>query len=122
MQALQMPRRSPGWCWRAKAWLAPHRRGGGFDVSQRDLEGIGAGRISERGHGGSLRYKLAQQLQLLGYQFGIVKVNTGQITLWPREALDQTEPHRVFGDDEYDRDCRGCRFCSQYCKRSLRSQ
>src|SRR5262249_354053 len=30
-------------------------------------------------------------------------------------ALDQTEPHGVFGDDEYDRAGRGCRCCSEYC-------
>src|SRR5215813_13089901 len=94
--------------------LQLHRAGGGFDVSQGGLEGISAGRVGEGSHDGSLRYKLAQQFQLLGHQFGIVKVDTRQVSFRPRETLDQTEPHRVFGDDEYDGDGRGRPFCSEH--------
>src|SRR5262245_54793273 len=55
-----------------------------------------------------------QELQLLRRQFCIEEIDTSQVGARTGETRDETEPHGIFGDDEYERDCGGCRFCSKY--------
>jgi hypothetical protein len=54
-----------------------------------------------------------QQLQLLRHQFGIEKIDARQVAAWPGQTRDKTEPDRVFGNEEEDRDRRGCRLRSK---------
>ena len=68
------------------------------------------GRIDEHGNACSRGHQLTQEFQPLCHQFGREKIDARQVAARPGEARDQTEPHRVFAEDEDDGDRRGCRL------------
>jgi len=72
------------------------------------------GRIDENCDAGSSRYQLMQKLQLLCRQFGIEKIDTGQVAARPGEARDETETDGIVADDEDDWDRCGRRFYIKY--------
>src|SRR5262245_20665830 len=53
-------------------------------------------------------HKLTQEFQPLACQLGAKKVDSGQVATGPRDAGDKTEPDRVFGNCEDNRDRCGC--------------
>src|SRR5262245_57686568 len=71
------------------------------------------GRIDEDSDTRGPGYQLVQQFQLLRNQCGIEKIDAGQVAARPGQTRDKTEPDRVFGNDEEDRDRRGCRLRSK---------
>src|SRR6266540_3891189 len=93
--------------------LQSHGAGSRWCVSFHRLDTRSIGRIDEAGDTSSLGYQLMQQFQLLGHQFPIEKIDSRQVAARPGEVCDKTEPDRVFGNDEEDRNRRGCRLCSK---------
>src|SRR5262249_61198876 len=77
--------------------------------------GIAIGRLTKTGSAGSLRYELTQYSKLFGHQREIEKIDSRHIPLRPSQTLDETEPHRIFGDDEENGDRRGRRLRRHNC-------
>ena len=87
--------------------LQPHGATSVFRASQCGL-GISIGRIDQNGHTSRSGYQFTQEFKPLCSQLSIEKIDACQIAARPGEARDQTNPDRIFGGEEHDRDRRGC--------------
>src|SRR5262249_13027004 len=67
-------------------------------------------RIDEHAKASCSGYQLTQNAHAPCHQFGDQKIDTGYVATRPGNIGDKTERHRVFGDTEDNRYCRGCRL------------
>ena len=88
--------------------------GSWFHVSQRGLGIRNVGRIDKHGHASGCGHQLMQELQPLCHQLGTEEIDTSEVAARSGEAGDETEPDRVFGGEEDDRN-RGGRGLGRQC-------
>jgi hypothetical protein len=90
--------------------LQSHGAGSGLRVSHCGLGIYGIGRIDEHGHASHSRHQFMQEPEPFCHQFSGKKVYSCQVAARAGETRDQTNPDRIFGDEEDDRNRRGCRL------------
>jgi hypothetical protein len=93
--------------------LQSHGASSRFYIPQCGLRRRRIGWIDEHCHARRSRHQLTQEFQPLRRQLTAEEINPCQVAARLGEAGDKTEPDRVFGRDEDNRDRRGCRLGGQ---------